>query len=347
MIHRGNRYPRGLHRGSRKQHVLCQGGRTIYLSPEAARAATKAWLDANVVHDVVIVDDATAKWFELEITLPGNFSGNPADGWTDGTIHLGLFWSETLTSWVSGGWIAAPGKTTVTLGDGREKHFARYATTPLWWMEVMIDLTAVSTRYGKSITGLTIYRTAVSLPNYPYDMPGEASQLQTDLRAAGYTNATVSSVSAALTAGIKNHTAGGAYTLTVTQSGTDVTDVAYQGVTIPLSGYPYSMPSQRATLQTDLRNAGQSGAVVTLYGDEWTIFLPDRSATGNVRDFAITFTPGDPFPFWNFYGEYQGENPDNVVQGTPGNVRTPTGAPLAEALKGFARIGFINIPTPP
>lgn len=347
MIHRGNRYPRGLHRGLRKQHLLLKGDRPIYVSNEAAKAGTKEWLDANVEHSVVIVDDATAKWFELEIILPGDFDGNPVDGWTDGTIHLGLFWSETLTSWVSGGWIAAPGKTTVTLGDGRKKHFARFATTPLFWKTVMIDLTATSDRYGKSITGLTIYQTPVSLPSYPYDMPSEAAQMQTDLRAAGYTGAVVSSVSAPLTVGIKNHQVAGATLLAVTMSGTSVTDIKDSGVTVSLPGYPYSMPSQRATLQTDLRNAGKSGAVVRLFGDTWTLFLPDRPATGNVRDFTVTFTPADPFPGYDFYGNYTGEQPDNTVTGTSGNVRTPAGLPLSEAVKAFARMGFINIPTPP
>lgn len=135
-------------------------------------------------------------------------------------------------------------------------------------------------------------------------------------------------------------------------SGTNVTDVKDSGVTVSLPGYPYSMPSQRATLQTDLRNAGKSGAVVRLFGDTWTLFLPDRSATRNVRDYAVTFTPGDPFPTWDMFGNYQGEITDTIVTdtivtGTSGNVRTPGGSPLSEAVRAFARIGLINIPTPP
>jgi hypothetical protein len=350
MIHVGNRYPARLFRGDRRIHLLCKGGRPIYVSNEAAKAGAKAWLDANVTHRVVMVDDSNGYWFDLEVILPPDFAGNPTDGWSNGTIHLGMFWSDDLVSWnaAGDGWAFSPGKETPeTMANGWKKWFVRCISVPVWWKSMLIDLTAVSNRYGKAITGLTIYRTPVSLPNYPYDMPGEAAQLQTDLRAAGYAGATVSSVSAPLTVQVRNHTSNGAAVLAVTQSGTNVTAVADNGVTIALPGYPYSMPGQRATLQTALRNAGKSGAVVMLFGDEWTIFLPNRTATGNVRDFAVTFTPGDPFPTWDMFGNYQGEALANVVNGASLNVRTPTGAPLLEAMKAFARIGFINIPTLP
>lgn len=342
MIKVGRRLPKGLHRGTRKQHLLLRGDRPIYLSQEAVNIGAKTWLDANVAHAVAIVADEAGTWFELEIILPGEFSGNPADGWTDGKMRLGLFWSENLTSWVSGGWIAAPGKTAETLGDGRKKFFARYSPTPLFWKSVMIDLTLDANRYGKGITGLEIYQTPVSLPNYPYDMPSEAAQLQADLRAAGYTGAVISSVAAPLSAGITNHLPSGRQTLQHTMSGTSITDIRDRGVTVPLPGYPYAMPSQRATLQTHLRSAGKSGAVVRLYGDVWTLFLPDRLASGTVRDISVVFSPGDPYPNFNIYEEYLGEAPAKTEAGSWNNVRTPSGAPLREALKAFARIGFAN-----
>lgn len=346
MIHKGDRYPRKIHNGGREVHWLTKGVRTIYMSPAAARAASKAWLDANVATNAVTVMDTDAYWFELEIILPGDFTGNPVDGWTNGTISLGLFYSNNLTAWVSGGWIAAPGKTTETLGDGRKKWFARYEPTPIWWNDVMIDLTLTSDRYGKAITAISVLGSAVSLPNFPYDMPAEAAQLQTDLRAAGFTGALVSSVSGSLVAKVKNHLPDGTRTLAVTMSGTNVTAVAeIGGSTISLPSYPYSMPSQRATLQTDLRAAGKTGAVVKLHADAWTMELPDRIAVGNNRPFRLTFTPTDPYPGYDMFMNYIGEIPDNEVVGVSGNVRTPTGDPLSEAVKAFARVGFINIPT--
>ncbi|MEI6674947.1 MAG: hypothetical protein WCO57_07195 [Verrucomicrobiota bacterium] len=45
-------------------------------------------------------------------------------------------------------------------------------------------------------TAITIADTVQSLPNFPYTMPGGAAQLQTDLRAAGWTGATVTASSA-------------------------------------------------------------------------------------------------------------------------------------------------------
>jgi len=209
------------------------------------------------------------------------------------------------------------------------------------WQEIMIDLTATSARYGKSITGLTIYGAPVSLPNYPYDMPSEAAQLQTDLRANGYPGAIVSSIAAPLSVGVRNCTPGLAKILPVTLSGSSVTAVMDDGVMIPLPGYPYAMPGQRAALQDSLRSAGKSGAVVRLFGDAWTLFLPNRPAVGQVRYFHVTFTPGDPYPYWDTFGVYQGELADNISTGSSGNVRTPAGDPLAEAPKAFARVGFI------
>lgn len=346
MIHKGSRYPRKISKGGREVHWMTKGGRTIYMSPAAAKAASKAWLDANVVTKAVTVLDTDAYWFELEVILPGDFDGNPVDGWTNGTISLGLFWSENLTSWVSGGWIAAPDKITETLGDGCKKWFVRYETTPIWWIDVMINLTLTSDRYGKAITAVEVLGSSVSLPNFPYDMPADAAQLQTDLRAAGFTGALVSSVSGSLVAKVKNHISTGIRSLAVTMSGTNVTAVAeIGGSTISLPSYPYSMPSQRATLQTDLRAAGIAGAVVMLFGDTWTIELPDQIAVGNSRPFDVTISPGDPYPGYDFFGNYVGEAPANLIQGTSGNVRTPTGDPLGESVKAFARVGFINIPT--
>lgn len=160
---------------------------------------------------------------------------------------------------------------------------------------MLVDEVLVCDRYGKSITGITLFRSAVSLPNYPYAMPSQASALQTDLRAAGYTGATVSSTSAALTAEIYNHTVAGRRLLSVTHSGASVTAVTPYGASaISLPSYPYALPSQAATLQADLRTAGYSGAVVMLYKDPWTITLPNLSADAHTREFFVEFTPDDP-----------------------------------------------------
>jgi hypothetical protein len=120
-----------------------------------------------------------------------------------------------------------------------------------------------------------------------------------------------------------------------------VTDVYDQyGTRITLPAYPYAMPAARATLQSALRTAGHSGAVVTLYGDEWTIFLPDRPAANNTdRQFSLTYTPDDPYPAWDMYLNYLGNQSAAAELGTFGNVRPAVGSGVAlEANKQFARL---------
>ena len=121
-------------------------------------------------------------------------------------------------------------------------------------------------------------------------------------------------------------------------SGSNVTDVSNRGSTIPLS-YPYSMPSQRAALQSALAAAGYSGAVVKLYDDEWDVFIPDLDTILDDREFKLTITPEDPYPLWDFFGNYLGLQPDNIVPGDFENLRATTGlASVEEANRDFARL---------
>lgn len=350
MIKKGNRYPARIMKGSRAVDILTKGGRPIWMAPAVQKAVQKQWLDANVIVESVPTMDTDAYYFDVEVTLPGDFDGNPTDGWTGEMVAgkppvtLGLFRSEDLLTFSPGGWITTPGSSPQTLGDGRKKWFARYETTPIWWNDVMVDLSVTSDLYGKSVTGLTIYRTAVSLPNYPYALPSQAATLQADLRAAGYTGAVVTTSSASLVATAKWHTQAGAKKLDVTMSGSNVTDVKWLGSTVG-SGYPYSMPSQKSALASMLTSAlggdANNKAVVMLHAGEWSIVLPDRIAAGNVRDILLSISPGDPFPTWDMFGSYQGLAAADAIPGICDNVRTPTGAPLSEAMRAFAAVGFI------
>jgi len=343
MIHVGNRIPQRLHRGARKIHLLCKGGRPVYLSPEVRAFVLRDWLAANVTTTASTLADETAFWFDLEILLPAEFTGSPEVGWSRpaGDIRLGVFWSDNLVVWSAAGvgWSAAPGTWPQLQPDGRNLWRAR-AATPIWWQQVLVDYVATSDRYGKSIQAITIARAPVSLPGFPYAMPADAARLQADLRATGYPGAVVSSVSRPISVSISNHTPDGAAVMRPTMVGSNVTSVTCNGVIAPLA-YPYAMPSQQAALQTALRNAGYSGAVVMLHGYEWMISIPDRPAYLNVRDFNLTIDPGDPYPYWNMYKEYLGLLPDNVVAGDHTNIRAMDGIQLSEAKKSFARVGII------
>lgn len=290
------------------------------------------------------VADAVALWFEFGFRVDAELVGNAAAGFTDpgGYFRLDLQQSTDLTTWAMGRFLPAA-VPVVDNGDGALTYWAR-ATVPVWWFKVVVDLSLTSNRYGKSIAALSIGGGAVSLPGYPYAMPADAPALQADLRAAGYAGAEVSSVPAALGVGAKNHTVDGTVPLGVTLDGADVTEVTSNGfggaTVIPLPGYPYAMPAARATLQTDLRAAGQSGAVVMLYGDAWTIDLPDRLAAGNPqRASTATIDPGDPYPSWDFFGTYLGEVPNTNINGTWDNVRAAGGGePLLEGVRQFGRL---------
>jgi hypothetical protein len=298
---------------------------------------------------VEMVNDSEANWMEVYFISPDLLSGTAATGWTwsagDAPLRAFLEQSDDLMTWQEGQFVDVAGSPEAVT-DGWE--YRARAITPSRWNSVMCDLTMTSDRAGKSITQLRVKNTAVSLPGYPYAMPSAAATLQTHLRAAGYTGATVTSTSVPLYVTIKNHTPGRAELLQSTVSGGGVTQVrAYiSGTWTPISlpSYPYALPSAKATLQTHLRAAGYTGAVVKLHGDEWTIHLPDVAAGATNRSINADITPADPFPAWDAFLVYQGEAPDNIVVGTSGNVRTPAGAPLLEYPRQFARLRVIPAP---
>jgi len=293
-------------------------------------------------HDYRTIADAEAFWFEFAFKMDAVLTGNSATGFTDAGNYFRIDCEQStdLVNWSLGKFIPSPAGAVINNGDGTYTYWSR-ATVPIHYFNVLVDLTITSNRYGKSITGLTIGQVPVTAGmSYPYAMPSQAATLQTHLRAAGYTGAVVSNVAAAMSVEIINHTNGARTPLQVVLSGTNVTMVkTNSGTNISLPSYPYAMPAQQATLQADLRAAGQSGAVVMLYGDEWTIFLPDRPAASPAqRANSVTITPDDPYPAWDMFGTYLGNQSTSNIPGTSGNVRSAGGSPQAEALKQFARL---------
>jgi hypothetical protein len=290
--------------------------------------------------EVRMADETDALWFEFGFKIDTALSGNSAAGFNDAGnyLRIEIVQSTDLVTWAMGKFVpcAVP---VVDHGDGTRTYWSR-STVPVWWYNVIADLSVSVDRYGKSLTGLSIGGVNISLPGYPYAMPASAATLQAHLRTAGYTGALVTNVPASLTVGIINYQLSGRRKMPVTMSGSNVTMVQWQGSNISLPGYPYAMPSQHGALQTALRNAGYTGAVVSLYADEWTIFLPDRPAAGNLqRQIIATFTPDDPYPAWDFFGTYLGFQSSNAQTGVASNIRAGVGeGVLDEALKQFARL---------
>jgi len=343
MIRKGSRYPRRLSRDGRDLEMLIRGEWVVWIAPDTVKAISQEWLDENVKITSSVSNDSTARWFELEIVMPDDFTGSPEDGWSNGTINLALDYTTDLSTWETIDWVSTPGTTPESADTGKTRYFAR-ASVPVMWFEVMLDLQIGSNRSGQSITEIHLFDTLISLPNYPYAMPADAAALEADLIAEGFTGATVSVTSAALSVTVRNHLSSGAFPYDVTMSGSSVTAVApHGGSTISLPSYPYSMPSQESDLQADLRTAGVDGAVVRLYGDQWTIDIPDWLTSGLSRSLVLFLDPGDPYPAYDLQGNYIGENPDNSVVGTFGNVRDPMGDPIREELqRAFAVMRIVE-----
>ena len=299
---------------------------------------------------IEMAEDSDASWMEVSFISPDLLTGSASAGWvwTGGgqSLTATLEQSTDLQTWSLGQFQNAPGYPVAVAGGW---EYRGRSLVPSKWKNVMCDLTISSARGGKSIDSLTVKNAPVSLPGYPYPMPAAAATLQSHLRAAGFPGALVTVATRPQTFGIRNHTPTIAAMLQVVSGVGGVTSVrAYSGGAwnhIPLPAYPYAIPSSQSTLQSHLRAAGFTGAVVRLFASEWTIQLPNIPAGAFDRNISLTFTPPDPAPYWDSFGVYQGLTPDNGASGDSGNVRTPAGAPLAEAARQFARLRVT--PTPP
>lgn len=293
-----------------------------------------------------LADEVDARWYEVGFTCNGRLTGDATTGWVDaaGEISWRLQSSDNLTTWLEDEMLDCAVTDTENF-DGTWTYWAR-RQFPLYWKSVIIDLTVGTDRYGKSITGITLFQTPItSGMSYPYAMPSQAADLQADLRAAGYTGTLVTTSSGTLTASAKNYLSDGTKVLVVTQSGADVTSVRpYDGSTISLPAYPYTMPGSRAALQSALRANGYPGAVVMLRQDPWEIFIPDRPATGQVRDITVHITPDDPFPGYDMFGNSVGEVSTANQTGGSGNVRSVGLTSLAEANRAFFRLKMEGTP---
>ena len=314
--------------GNEAEFIFGQGTQLFPNLPVAIYSTTSSRL----------VADDTAEWFEFGFRMDASLTGNAAAGFTDAGnyFRLELQQSVDLVNWSAGKFLPAA-IPVVDLGDGSFEYWSR-CVEPRIWKYVTLDMTMTSDRASKSITALKLFGVSISLPHYPYAMPSQAATLQADLVAAGYTGATVSSVSHALSVDAANYGNDGKTPFLVTLSGSNVTDVKTPaGATISLPGYPYAMPSQAANLQAALVAAGYPYAGVSVYADAWTIFIPNRSTVFVQRDFTATITPADPYTYQDTNGT--GTDSGNGVSGTSGNVRATTGlTPRTEAGKQFARL---------
>jgi hypothetical protein len=150
---------------------------------------------------VEVVTDGDWKWLEVGFTSPEILFGNASIGWHHALsrCRVWLERSDTLAvgSFATTGFIDAPGYPEPVLGG-----FA-YVARSIYPADAKVKTAALAVGYttggnvlNNPFTAVTIADEEVDLPNAPYTMPTDAAQLQTDLRAAGWTGATVTASSA-------------------------------------------------------------------------------------------------------------------------------------------------------
>jgi len=150
-----------------------------------------------------IVDENGAngweKWFDVGFDVPEILSGSAASTLIGSGVSYELIWSEDLGSWVTGRFVDCAG-SPVDNGNGTWRYWCRsiypcraeHSTAHLW----AEPTEGQQDTRNNPLTALRIAGALQSLPHFPYTMPTAAAQLQTDLRALGWTGATVTATSA-------------------------------------------------------------------------------------------------------------------------------------------------------
>lgn len=146
----------------------------------------------------IVTDSAEQRW-EVGFDSPTLLDGNAVDGWTDatGNLRVRLYRSEDLVTW-DNDWVACPTSPETT--DDGYRYWAR-ARFP---QESVVKTGALTVNNdggdtrNNGFTSLVIAGVAQDLANFPYDMTvaGKSAQLQTDLRALGWTGAICSGTTA-------------------------------------------------------------------------------------------------------------------------------------------------------
>ncbi|MEI6656052.1 MAG: hypothetical protein WCP45_14910 [Verrucomicrobiota bacterium] len=141
------------------------------------------------------------KWSEFGLIVPDEMAvtGSAATGWIDhlGYVSLRIHRSENLVDWTTGEFTDCAGSPEDN-GDGTHTYWAR----SIFPVSSEIKTGSISSGGGTSydtrmnpLIALTLGGVVQDLPNFPYTMPGDAAQMQTDLRAVGWNGATVTATS--------------------------------------------------------------------------------------------------------------------------------------------------------
>jgi hypothetical protein len=245
--------------------------------------------------EAVVVDDSANMFFEIHFLVDCVLDGSVEAGFThpdDARLGFKVERSEDLQTWVS------DMVTTGTVEDQLDGTWLYKARST-----VLVDSV---TKTGQltlempfpdprsiPLTGVVLGNVDLSLPHFPYHLPADASTLQADLRSAGYTGATVSTLGA------------GAYWVTVTNyaarlMGSPVTLVIIDNAGQSLPNFPYDIPTDSALLISDLKDLGWTDVAIVFQGG-YKIFVPNiSSSAGYAVTNRVSWTP---YLVENIYGD--------------------------------------------
>jgi len=277
--------------------------------------------------EAVTVDDSANIFFELHFLVDCVLDGSVEAGFThpdDARLGFTVERSEDLQTWVT------DMVTSGTVEDQLDGTWLYKARSPVLVNSVtktgrlVLDLPKPNP-LANPLTGITLGDVALSLPNFPYDMPADAAVLEADLVAAGYAGATVTDLMS------------GSYWVTTTyfQStlmASPVNRVIIRNVPQSLPRFPYTIPGDEALLIADLEDLGWADVAVvyqggykievpdvessTAYNVQHQIFYPTWE-TLDIHD-VVTLAGGGA----SFRGTYvNGDNIETLVPSQFGRVR--------------------------
>ena len=138
-------------------------------------------------------------WFEVGFIVPAWLAGDASVGWVAprSRTRLWLEWSADLVTWVTGKFISSPGSPII--GKDGYEYWSRSILPVDSRIKTGAIVCASTAADGNVLnnpfTAITIADVVLALPNFPYTMPTNAAQLQTDLSAV-YPGSTVVAASA-------------------------------------------------------------------------------------------------------------------------------------------------------
>lgn len=185
-LYKGNRRVKNIKVNGRNVRMIVKGGRQIW-------PCRKPWKPPTLEYRMT--NDGGEQFFEVAFTSGELLNGSAAEGWQDvrGYLDFKLQQSEDLIQWHEGLFVDAPGSPE-DMPDGSFRYWSRCiypVNSTIKTGQMRATGPGGNDLRNGPFTALTLGGVVQSLPGFPYAMPTDAARLQADLRAIGWTGATV------------------------------------------------------------------------------------------------------------------------------------------------------------